>query len=393
MFSHRLPDNLEPNEFSKLLARKRAEGARLLDLTESNPTKAGIPYPKDEILEALTDGRSLVYEPSPVGIREAREAVSVYYAEQHAIVHPDQVVITASTSEAYAYIFKLLSDPGDRFLVPSPSYPLFDLLAAMERVTLSPYRLEYDESSKRWRALWDTLEFRGLRARGIIVVNPNNPTGSCLDEAERDELRGISTSHRLPVICDEVFSDYAGREVRGWTESLQPGTGPLSFSMSGLSKVCGLPQLKLGWIVVHGVPREVVTTVQRLAFIADTYLSVGTPIQLAARRLLKLRHSVQFAIRDRLHVHRLSLAAGCHRTGGACRLLASDGGWYAVVEVPASLTDEEWALALLEKDNVVVHPGYFFGFGREAFLVISLLPATDVFEEGVARLIARTCPA
>lgn len=392
MFSHRLPENLEPNEFSKLLARKRAEGARLLDLTESNPTKAGIPYPKDEILAALSDGRSLVYEPSPVGIREAREAVSGYYAEQRVIVHPDQVVITASTSEAYAYIFKLLSDPGDRFLVPSPSYPLFDLLAAMERVTLSPYRLAYDESSKRWRALWETLEFQGLRARGIIVVNPNNPTGSCLDEAERDELRGISTSHQLPVICDEVFGDYAGREVRGWTESIQPGAGPLSFSMSGLSKVCGLPQLKLGWIVVHGLPREVVTTVQRLAFIADTYLSVGTPIQLAARRLLKLRHSVQFAIRDRLHVHRLSLAAACHRTGGACRLLASDGGWYAVVEVPASLTDEEWALTLLEKDNVVAHPGYFFGFGREAFLVISLLPATDVFEEGVARLIARTCP-
>lgn len=393
MFSHRLPDNLEANAFSTLLARKRAEGARLLDLTESNPTKAGIPYPKEEILAALSDPRSLVYEPSPVGIRDAREAVSAYYAEQRVVVHPDQIVITASTSEAYAYLFKLLSDPGDRFLVPSPSYPLFDLLASMERVTLSPYKLEYDESSKRWRALWETLEFQGLRARGIIVVNPNNPTGSCLDEAERDELRGISTSHRLPVICDEVFGDYAGSEIRGWTESLRPGAGPLSFSMSGLSKVCGLPQLKLGWIVVHGGPREIASTVQRLAFIADTYLSVGTPIQFAAPRLLKLRHPVQLAIRNRLHVHRLSLAAGCHRTRGACRLLASDGGWYAVVEVPATRTDEDWALILLEQDNVVVHPGYFFGFGREAFLVVSLLPSTEVFEEGTARLIARACSA
>ncbi len=397
MFSQRLPENLEPNEYSKLLARKRASGARILDLTESNPTKAGIPYPKEEILAALSDSRSLVYEPTPLGLRAAREAVAAYYADRGEVVDPNQIVLTASTSEAYAELFQLLAEPGGRFLVPSPSYPLLDLLAGLASVCLHPYPLEYKYPNLGYIMGHAEIakECRTKTVSGLILVSPNNPTGTALRTVARDEFVRVCSKTETAIICDEVFSDYLVEPIANdVVRSMVSTTDALCFTLSGLSKVCGLPQLKLGWIVVTGPPWEKAAALQRLELIADTYLSVGTPVQHATARLLGLRRPIQQAIKARIYWNAgiLNTAAGQLKPPRVT-VLSSDGGWYAVLSVPKMRTDEDWVLTLLEEDDVHVQPGYFFGFPTEAFLVVSLLTREDIFAEGIDRLLARVAQA
>ena len=364
MPSNRLPWNASKNRFSILLDSKRLSGARLLDLTVSNPTHAGIAYPAEEILAALADPRALRYDPEPRGLPEARQAVAAAHG-----VAPESVLLTASTSEAYAYLFKMLCDPGDGVLVPQPSYPLFDHLAALEGVDLAPYDLVQEEG---WRV---DLDGAPAGAKAVIAVNPNNPTGSYLTEADLAAFARLG----LPLISDEVFNDYPlgpGRLAARTRADL-----PV-FTLGGLSKSAGLPQLKLGWILATGPGAP--AALDRLAAIADAYLSVSAPVQAAAARLLALAPQIRAAISalTRRNLDRLKAAAGP-------RLHAPQGGWYAVLEAPASKTDEEWALDLLELDDVIVHPGYFFNFPREAFLVVSLLAREEEFAEGVGRLVRR----
>jgi hypothetical protein len=373
MFSSRFHWDFRPNRLTTLLAEKRRAGARVLDLTESNPTLARIAYPP-EIVRAFEDIRALLYEPSPAGLPDAREAVVRYYAARGREIVAGRILLTASTSEAYAYLFKLLADPGDHVLVPRPSYPLFEFLATMESVGVRQYPLVYDGG---WSIDLDALAgMITTRTRAIVLVNPNNPTGSFVSAAEWEALARMGP----PLISDEVFADYA---FGAGKHAVCPA-GRLSFSMSGLSKVAGLPQMKLGWIVVGGPEPERREAMEKLEWIADTYLSVSTPVQCAAARLLEAGEAVQRQIRERT-AENLSFARRA-LAGSAADVLDVEGGWNIVVRVPRVRSEEEWTLELLEREDVLVQPGFFYDFESEAYLVLSLLTPPDIFREGVARL-------
>jgi hypothetical protein len=369
------------------LDERRSAGAAILDLTESNPTAAGFAYPSHQILAALADPRALSYQPAAAGMPSARAAVSEYYAGR---VDPGRILLTASTSEAYAFVFKLLADPGDEVLVPRPSYPLFDFLAALDAVHVVQYPLVYHSS---WTIDFDALASSITpRSRAIVLVNPNNPTGSFLKQSELGTLIALAREHNLALISDEVFADYAlepgPRPDSNLVRSLTEVTDVLTFCLSGLSKVAGLPQLKLGWIVTGGPAREREQAFQRLELIADTYLSVSAPVQWAAPVLLGLRTRLQLQILARVRANRAFLASQLGPRS-PWRLLETEGGWYAILEAPRIQSEEEWVLSLLANDGVLVQPGFFFDFEREAFLVLSLLTPEDVFHEGVRRILAR----
>jgi len=383
MFSSRLNWDTPPNPLAKLLAEKRASGAAILDLTESNPTAAGFNYPADRILNALADPRSLCYEPAPAGILAARSAVSGYYGGR---VETGRILLTASTSEAYGLLFKLLADPGDEVMVPRPSYPLFDFLAALESVRVVEYPLVYHCG---WSVDFDALARQITpRTRAIVVVNPNNPTGSYLKKSELSELADLCRRHELAIISDEVFSDYALTDDRGRVASLVDVNDVLTFSLSGLSKLVGLPQLKLGWIVTSGPLEDRDRAVDRLELIADTYLSVGTPVQWAAAGLLALRESMQTQILGRARAN-LTYLRSQIGPDSPWRVLEVEGGWYAVIQAPRIHSEEDWVLTLLGEDDVLVQPGFFFDFESEAFLVVSLLTPSGIFQEGIRRILAR----
>ncbi len=335
-----------------MLANKRAHGQRILDLTVSNPTHCGFDYPK----VVFDDPRMMSYDPSSLGMLSARERI----AEEHG-VNVDRVVLTASTSEAYSWLFKLLCDPGDVVLVPRPSYPLFDYLAALESVTVRPYHLRYHEG---WFIDLADIEVTA-RTRAIVVVNPNNPTGSYLKPAERDALVALAQKHGLAIISDEVFSDYA--LTQGPVKSLVDVEGAVTFCLNGLSKSIGLPQMKLGWIVVNDPAARA-----RLELIADTYLSVGAPVQCGLPRLLEMKSGIQGQIMQRVRENLALVPQARH----------VEGGWTAILQVPRVKTEEQWTLDLLENHNLLVQPGYFYDFEQEAFLVVSLLTPTNVFREG-----------
>jgi len=379
MFSSRFHWDASPNRLTRLLHELRRAGADVLDLTESNPTQAGFAYPA-EIVAALADPRALRYDPQPAGSLAAREAVCRYYTDTGHTVAPDQVLLTASTSEAYAYLFKLLADPGDEVLVPRPSYPLFEFLATMESLRVVSYPLVYHVG---WSIDLEALAAAiTSRTRAIVVVNPNNPTGSFL---KRDELRFLE-SCGLPLISDEVFADYAFTENARRVRTVAGVPETLAFSMSGLSKIAGLPQMKLAWILISGPAAA--EAKDKLEWIADTYLSVSTPAQRAAPRLLELGKGIQTQIAARVREN-LAWLESATAADSPCRPLAVEGGWYATLQVPRIRREEEWALELLEKDHVLVQPGFFYDFESEAFLVLSLLTEPETFREGCRRLLTR----
>jgi aspartate/methionine/tyrosine aminotransferase len=372
MFSSRCSWDTRPNRLSQLLAEKRRSGAEILDLTESNPTRAGLAFPPD-IVEAFADNRMLVYDPSPRGSMEARQVVADYYAARGYTVDPERILLTASTSEAYAYLFKLLADPGDHILVPRPSYPLFEFLANMESVEVRQYRLSYHGE---WAIDLEALEI-SKRTRAIVLVNPNNPTGSYLKRRELEALRAAG----IPIISDEVFSDYAFGADPERVDSLVAESACPAFAMSGLSKVAGLPQMKLGWIVANSTE-----AMERLEWIADTYLSVSTPVQCASRRLMQTGALVQRQIRDRTAAN-LAFARQAF-SGTASSILHVEGGWYMTLQMPRIRSEEEWALELLSRHDVLVQPGYFYDFESEVFLIVSLLTEPRIFTAGIERLAA-----
>ncbi|HEX3875465.1 MAG TPA: pyridoxal phosphate-dependent aminotransferase [Bryobacteraceae bacterium] len=372
-FSARFHWNTKPNRLSEALARKRAEGVAILDLTQSNPTQAGFQYPM-EIADAFADSSVLRYDPSPRGMRAAREAVSRYYCARGRMVSPERILLTASTSEAYSYLFKLLTNPGESVLVPRPSYPLFEYLATMESIAVQQYPLRYDEG---WSIPVDEIP---EGASALALVNPNNPTGSFLKAHELAQLARLG----MPVICDEVFSDYGFGEDAKRVTTLVDFDEILSFSMSGLSKVAGLPQMKLGWIVINGPEAEAHDAMEKLEWIADTYLSVGAPVQCAAAKLLEVGEDIQRQIRTRTWSNLTHMREVLRGTAGG--ILKVEGGWYATVRMPRVRTEEEYALELLETNDVLVQPGYFYDFESEAYLVISLLTEEAVFRKGMTHV-------
>lgn len=386
-FSSRVPADRAPNRLAAAVNDARANGRTLLDLTITNPTRCGFDYP-DDILAPLADPAGRDYAASPFGLPAAREAVARDYRRRGLNIDPARIVLTSSTSEAYSLLFKLLCEPaGSSVLVPVPSYPLFDHLTRLDGVLAVPYRLEYHG---RWWIDMDSVGagFAAPGVRALLAVSPNNPTGSTLATHELDELLRRSASHGAALILDEVFADYPLTDSPIDTFSRFDDAAALTVRLGGLSKSAGLPQVKLGWMTLGGPPEVVAEALDRLELICDTYLSVSTPVQLAAPALIERGAEVreQIAARVRANYAALQELASAH---ASVEVLKADGGWAAVLRIPATRTEEERVLDLLEHAGLLVHPGFFFDFPHEAYLVVSLLPPADVFREGIGRLLER----
>ena len=380
MFSHRTNWKLAPNRFTQVQQELRDAGQEIVDLTVSNPTRAELHYDEEAILQALIQPDALDYDPQPKGMISARTAVANYYRKQHEEfdVDPEAVVLTTSTSEGYSHVFRLLCNPEDEILVPKPSYPLFEFLADLHDVKLAPYPLLYDHG---WQIDFPSLyKAAGPRTRAVVVVHPNNPTGSYVSGTEREDLNRFCREYGLALIVDEVFLDYphdgAMRPTFATNDSV------LTFTLSGLSKISGLPQMKVAWIVTSGPQEQAYAALARLEVIADTYLSMNTPLQLATPVMLEQRKSIQPLLLDRVRVNveefdrRLAKQESCQR-------LAVEGGWYAVLRVPVTQPDEELAIDILRKVHVLVHPGHFYDFASDGYLVISLITPPENFRQGI----------
>jgi len=414
MFSERTNWRLARNRFTQAVDEMRAQGARLLDLTASNPTRVGLEYDGEAILGALRSEQALDYDPQAKGLLTARHAVRRYYESEHGIHRLDsgRIVLTTSTSEGYSYVFRLLCNGGDELLVPKPSYPLFEFLADLQDVKLVPYPLIYDHG---WQMDFHSLE-RAVtgRTRGVVVVHPNNPTGSYLHAGELGPLNEFCRAHELALIVDEVFLDYelgtsaealafaarptdtvelrsTGRPMAAVFEaapSFVSNHDVLTFTVSGLSKISGLPQMKVAWIVTSGPAMQTEAAMARLDVIADTYLSMSAPVQWAVPAMLEQRKSIQGQLLSRV---RSNLAELDRQLAGqrACERLCVEGGWYAVLRVPVTRSDEQLCVDLVREVSVLLHPGHFYDFESDGYLVLSLITETEVFAEGCRRVLER----
>ena len=445
MFSDRTNWKLAQNRFTQALEELRAAGVRLLDLTISNPTRVGLEYDSRAILAALASPRALDYDPQAKGMLCAREAVAGYYRSDHGVcdLDPERIVLTTSTSEGYSFVFRLLCNAGDQLLVPEPSYPLFEFLADLQDVKLVPYALIYDHG---WQMDFPSLEKAvTARTRGVVAVHPNNPTGSYVKAGEAESLNAFCRAHRLALIVDEVFFDYqvyggadalvrpversstaallpglakaarpfdglrAGSRARQGQDSCQgtPSGVPkavenqsafrrwssfagnrdvLTFTLSGLSKISALPQMKVAWVVTSGPGAEVAAALVRLEVIADTYLSMNAPVQWAVPVLLEQRRSVQRQLLERVQRNLVELDRQL-AAQKACQGLEVEGGWYAVLRVPVTRSDEDLAIELVREKQVLVHPGHFYDFPSDGYLVVSLITPEREFGEGIGRVL------
>jgi aspartate/methionine/tyrosine aminotransferase len=384
MFSYRTSWQRSPNALTCAIEEARASGQEILDLTVSNPTEAGVRPDPEIVLAALANTEAMHYDPQPRGLLRARQAVCRYYRESHEVfdLDPERLILTTSTSEAYSYVFRLLCNPADEILVPKPSYPLFEFLADLADVKLVPYPLLYDHG---WQIDFDSLyKTATAQTRAVILVHPNNPTGSYVSAAETAALNAFCRDYGLALIVDEVFLDYShDGEPR---DSFVTNADALTFTLSGVSKISALPQMKLAWVATSGPKETVAEAGARLEIIADTYLSLNTPVQLAAPVLLEQRKQIQPILLGRLHEN---LAELDRQLAGhpSCTRLLVEGGWYVVVRVPVIESDEDLAIRLLRGARVSVHPGHFYDFPNEGHLVLSLITEPANFREGVARLL------
>lgn len=396
MFSDRTNWKLAQNRFTVALEEVRAGGARVLDLTVSNPTRAGLHYDEAAILGALSSPRALDYDPQSKGLLEAREAVAGYYRDRSGRgerdvasnvstdVDVERIVLTTSTSEGYSFVFRLLCNAGDELLVPKPSYPLFEFLADLQDVKLVPYPLIYDHG---WQMDFPSLENAvTARTRGVVVVHPNNPTGSYVQSGEVGMLNSFCREHGLAVIADEVFLDYPLEDGRH--ASFAGNQEVLTFTLSGLSKVAALPQMKVAWVVTSG-PRELAAAAMgRLEVIADTYLSMNAPMQWAVPALLEQRKDIQRQLLEQVKTNLAELDRQL-AAQNACERLSVEGGWYAVLRVPVTRSDEELAIELVRDKSVVVHPGHFYDFPSDGYLVLSLITPAGEFAEGISAVLGK----
>jgi alanine-synthesizing transaminase len=405
MFSERTNWKLAHNRFTEAVDDARARAAQILDLTVSNPTRAGLEYDSPAILAALSSPRAMDYDPQAKGLLVAREAVAGYYRDEHGIGNPDpeRIVLTTSTSEGYSFVFRLLCNAGDELLVPKPSYPLFEFLADLQDVKLAPYPLIYDHG---WQMDFPSLEKAVTeRTRGVVVVHPNNPTGSYVSVSEMGMLNAFCREGGLALIVDEVFLDYelGGSSLPGLAKAARPGAPQvrapqpvhasfagnqdvLTFTLSGVSKIAALPQMKVAWVVTSGPEDQVAAAMGRLEVIADTYLSMNAPMQWAVPVLLEQRKDIQRQLMDRV---RANLAELDRQLAGqkACERLSVEGGWYAVLRVPVTRSDEELAIELVREKSVMVHPGHFYDFPGDGYLVVSLIGVEGEFREGIVRVL------
>ncbi len=385
MFSKRSEWKLTPNRFTQAQANLRAAGMEVLDLSVSNPTRAAFPYDAETILQSLVQPQSMDYDPQPKGMLTARRAVLRYYHDAHGLYNldPESLILTTSTSEGYSYIFRLLCNPEDEILVPKPSYPLFEFLADLEDVTLAPYPLLYDRG---WQIDFPSL-YKAVnhRTRAVVVVHPNNPTGSYASPSESEDLNRFCAEYNLALIVDEVFLDYP--HDGSPRSSFVANDQTLTFTLSGISKIAGLPQMKVAWIASSGPEEQKQQALARLEIISDTYLSMSAPLQLALPTLLEQRKNIQPLLLDRVRNNLQDLDHQLARQK-TCERLSVEGGWYVILRVPALQSDEDLAIDLLGKVGVLVHPGHFYDFPSDGYLVLSLITPTDVFHEGIRRILS-----
>jgi alanine-synthesizing transaminase len=385
MFSTRTDWDFRPSALYSLLQQKRARNEVILDLTESNPTKCGFNASASDLVDAEVLQRSALYEPDPKGLRSARQAVSDWYKSQNIIIDPDRIILTSSTSEAYSFLFRLLCNVGDVVAVPQPSYPLFEYLARLNDILTQEYELTYDGE---WHC--DRSSFEDVlasNAEALILVHPNNPTGSYLKKDERDWIVSKAEARKVPLIVDEVFSPFSFGQDNRRASSFAATTSTLTFTVNGLSKLLGLPQMKLAWIVVSGPDDECANAVHRLEVIADTYLSVGTVVQQSLPRLLTAHQQMTDRILARTKTNYEFLNTAC-TADLPVTLFQSEGAWSAILRLPEKRTDEEWAFELLQHSGVATHPGHLFEIRTKSCVVVSLLPEPGIFSEGIRRLLA-----
>jgi len=381
-YSRRLLWNFHANSLSDQARERRTSGQAINDLTRSNPTECFEDYPHEEIGRAFAELKSFRYNPEPLGAESARYAVCTYYKSRGIHMTPDRLILTASTSEAYALLFKLLCDPGDEILVPTPSYPLFEFLADLESVRSKSYQMEFDGA---WYLDFNRLHNQITdRTRALVVVNPNNPTGSFLKQNEFEVLLNVAGKQRMPIISDEVFLDYGFGADSDRVTTFIESDAVLSFSLNGLSKAAGMPQMKLGWIAINGPVEERARARERLELIADTYLSVGTPVQYALPRLFEIGEKIRRSIAGRTRTNLSKLYQILQDS--AAQVLRCEGGWSAIVRLPATQSEESWTLRLLNECGVLVQPGYFFDMASEPYIVVSLITAPEEFEQGIAQI-------
>jgi len=383
MFSQRTNWKLSRNKYTEALEEVRASGAEIADLTASNPTQCGFQYDAQRILAAFGDSRALTYEPEAKGLLGARQEVARYYQEDHTLtLDPESILLTTSTSEAYSYIFRLLCNAHDEILVPKPSYPLFDFLGDLQDVSLIPYSLEYAHG---WFVDFHSL-IRALtpRTRAVLLVHPNNPTGSYVHREECQRLVELCRERGLAIIVDEVFLDYS-------LSKSTPGTFAaneecLTFTLSGLSKIAALPQMKVAWVVTSGPQQLKTAALERLEIIADTYLSLNSPTQWAFAELLEQRRSLRPQILERTRQNWAYLQSVMGKRE-ACEVLEAEGGWYAALRTRTEQTDEDVAIELLRRTHTLVHPGHFYDFADDSTLVVSLITRGDDFQRGISCLL------
>jgi aspartate/methionine/tyrosine aminotransferase len=381
-FSARTRWDVAESSYAAAVREARASGRRIYDLTVSNPTRCGFSYDAEALLRPLGDVRALVYDPDPRGMRAARETVVGYYAGHRAVVSPDDLILTTSTSEGYSFLFRLLCDAGDEVLVPQPSYPLFDFLATLDDVRLRPYPLFYDHG---WWIDFERLEAAiGPRTRAVMVVHPNNPTGHWTGPDERERLEELCARHGLALIVDEVFLDYPLDAASPLPHSFARGPHPvLTFVLSGLSKICGLPQMKAAWIAALGPEGARADALARLEIVADTFLSMSAPVQLAMPSWLAGRGVIQAEILARARGNLAMLERLAVESGGGFEVLRAEAGWSAVLSLAGCVGERECAERLVRERGVVVHPGEFYGMAEGQRVVVSLVGPAGEFEEGM----------
>lgn len=378
MFSSRTNWNLSPNKLSLLIEQKRKQGDVILDLTESNPTKVGFDFYNDSILNPLKNADNLIYEPDPKGLLNARVAVSGYYKKKGIDVNPENIILTSGSSEAYSFILKLIAEVGDEVLVPVPSYPLLNIISQINDVVLKHYRLVYDGE---WHIDFDSITSAiTKKTKAILVIHPNNPTGSYIKKYEHKMLVELAAKYNLAIISDEVFLDYAITDNEQRHESFAVTNDVLTFTMSGISKMLGLPQMKLGWIVVNG--KHCADAVSRLEMIADTYLSVNIPAQNSLSYWLNQYQYINFKILNRVKQNYLLLQE-ISKKNTSSSVLYVEGGWNAVIQLPNVRQDDEWVEYFLQNSNVLFQPGYFYDFQGDAYLVMSLVQYTEIVEKSL----------
>ncbi len=380
MFSNRTNWNLSPNRLTKLIEERRQQGDVILDLTESNPTKVGFDFYDDTVLSQLQNKSNLIYEPDPKGLIDSRIAVSGYYKQKGVDVNPENIVITSGSSEAYSFILKLIAEVDDEILVPVPSYPLLNIISQLNDVVLKNYRLVYDGE---WHIDFASVESAiTKKTKAILLIHPNNPTGSYVKKYEYKLLVEIAAKYNLAIISDEVFLDYAITESGERLESLASKNDVLTFTISGISKMLGLPQMKLGWIIVKGPHKYCVDALSRLEMIADTYLSVNIPAQNSLRYWLNQFHHIKSKILDRVRQNYFLLQQA-NKNNVASSVLFVEGGWNAIIKLPKIRTDDEWVEYFLQNSNVLFQPGYFYDFAEEAHLVMSLIQNPEIVQKAL----------